>query len=261
MVYFVFDLDQTLVDIGESLYNKLYTIHKTKSNEIYQSFVYECAEQETGSNPIGLLRPGLVQSPFLPEGFVPYMDQILALYQKGICQGVILYSNNGYLPCLTFIKDLIHTILNIETPFICQCIHRSYPGRPKSNDPSKTWEELHRIVTNLDDPNNFCTIANFEPSNVVMFDDRPDHLIRSELGANYIHVAPYTIKSNREQFLEKDIITIQAALDRYTSSSPIKLGGSFNYTRKNWLKQRKEQRKRKYRKKSNKKKKKAKNRI
>jgi hypothetical protein len=151
--------------------------------------------------------------------------------------------------------------LNIDTPLICQCIHRSYPGRPKSNDPSKTWEELHRIVTNPDDPNNFCTITNFEPSNVVMFDDRPDHLIRSELGANYIPVAPYTIKSNKEQILEKDTTTIQAALDKYTSSSPIKLGGSFNYTRKNWLKQRKEQRKRKYRKKSNKKKKKIKNRI
>jgi hypothetical protein len=262
MVYFVFDLDQTLVDIGDQLFTKLYRLQKLNSNELYQSFVYECADQETGSNPIGFLRPGLVRSPFLPEGFIPYMDQILALYQKGICQGVILYSNNGFLPCLTFIKDLIHTILNIDTPLICQCIHRSYPGRPKSDDPSKTWEELHRLVTNPNDPENTCTIHNFELSNVIMFDDRPDHIIRHELGANYIHVAPYTIKSNREQYLEKDVATIQSALNRYDSSSLfIQFGGSFNYTRKNWLKQKKEQRKRKYRKKSNKKKKKAKNRI
>ena len=282
MVYFVFDLDLTLADIGNQLYNEIYNLQKMP--EEYAAFVQTCAKKETSDDPMGFLRIGLVRSPLLPASFKPYMEQLLSLKQKGICQGVIMYSNNGYLPCLHFVRDVIHTILGVNDLF-CHCIHRLYPGRPRGGDPAKTWDELKQIMETNTDPANTCKVENFTPSNVLFFDDRHDHKIRTELGTNYIVVYPYenlygpgsanTLNTMREatyaamnknidniQFLlddsvlirmyltkvfQSDTSTIQAAIDRASSlSTSIQGGYKYSYTMKNRLKQKKQQRKHKY---------------
>jgi len=281
MVYFVFDLDLTLADIGNQLYTQIYELQKKP--EEYAAFVQSCAEKETSNTPMGFLRIGLVRSPVLPADFKPYMEQILSLKQKGICQGVIMYSNNGYLPCLYFVRDVLHTILGVNDLF-CHCIHRLYPGRPRGGDPAKTWEELKQIIESKNDPANTCIVENFTPSNVLFFDDRHDHKIRTELGGNYIVVYPYqnlygpdsanTLNTMREatyaamnknndniRFITDDSIlirmyltavlrsdssTIQVAIDRSSSSTNTKGGYRYSYTMKNRLKQKKQQRKHKY---------------
>jgi len=290
MVYFVFDLDLTLADIDSSLYDTLYNLED--NYEEYTSFVTSCAEKETSAYPLGFLRTGLVRSPFLPSGFTPYMEQILTLKTQGICQGVIIYSNNGYLGCLTFVRDVIHTILGVND-LICHCIHRTYPSRPKNGDPAKTWKELTSILTSKDDPKNTCVIENLEPSNVLFFDDRPNHKIRNELQSNYITVYPYEnlrdpsstdklntmrtavysamepnnnnvsflmddsilIKLYTKKLLESDTNTIQSAINRFTKVSPTIQGGRHTqYTVRNRIKQKKQQRKHKYSKKQRQKK-------
>jgi hypothetical protein len=275
MVYFVFDLDLTLADIDTKLYNNI-QLHTNKyaMEEDYFSFVSECAEQEISENPIGFLRPGLVQSLLLPLDFKPYMEQILDLKKKGICQGVIIYSNNGSLNCLHFIRDVIHLILGVND-LICHCIHRTYQGRPRTGDPAKTWNELKTILNNSNNSNNSCAIYNLEPSNVVFFDDRSDHQIRNELDIydNYIIVDAYHnvridksiikqyqqtnpnlndtmfISNYIKMILNYDKNTFQEALDRFVFSNASPTGGRrYNYTLNNKLKQKKQQRKRKYKK-------------
>jgi len=207
MVYFVFDLDQTLADLEDADY-KTITTYKNNS-ELYPKLVKEYAERETGPDPIGLLRFGLVRSPFLPPGFKPYMEQILQLKQLGICQGVIIYSNNGCLECLHFVKDVIHMILGVNDLF-CQCIHRKYPGRPYSQigNPPKTWTELKMLVETA---NTSCAINRFVPENVVFFDDLPDHKLRLQPRLTYVTVLPYkNIRSDSEHAVElRDIIRNQ----------------------------------------------------
>jgi hypothetical protein len=215
----VFDLDATLADLSHIQH----TIMSKNTREDYTNYVYECAMKEISNTPIGFLRPGLVKTSFLPLDFTPYMEQILELKRKGICQGVIIYSNNDLLKSLRFVRDVIHVILGVNDLF-CHCIHRTYPGRKQEYNPPKTWIELKSLLENQTDINNHCDISDFEPSNVIFFDDIV-HSIQNELGDNYIQVDEYNnIFYNTTQtrdflyhrymhIIDQDLDTIQDAID------------------------------------------------
>jgi hypothetical protein len=245
MVYYVFDLDQTLVgDIGP--FNKYLEQLEaqrinTSSRNIYTIFVQKIANQEASNNPIGLLRPGILS----------FMKQISDEKTKGLCQGAVIYSNNSYLKNLEFVRDVIEMVLG-KTLF-CACIERHHPTRPgpdKTNNPPKTFDELKNILLNEKACNANETL---EPKDIVFFDDIHDHQLRKELPkTNYNHVEAYTKKPNLSMI---HTLYNQALLE-------IKqIGGRFNYTYKNRLKQKKEQRKRRYQQKKSKKNKRSTNRI
>jgi len=259
MVYFVFDLDLTLADISDEEYTRLDTIYDSPvHNRLaqYTDFVESIAEQEiyrgtnTSGTYNGLLRPTTLI----------FMKQIYTLYKQGLCQGVILYSNNRDLRNLHFVRDIILSCLydslgNSEEiyleKFFCLCIHRLYPGRPQTTDnPPKTWTELQSIMLNNKEA---CGIVDnrLSPSDIYFFDDMtPVHAIVKELPSNqYVKVLPYQRGHvTYEQIFRADQSTVQKAITTVASDSvSIPIGGYYyRHTLKNRIQQKKQQRKHKY---------------
>ena len=208
MVYYVFDLDQTLIgDIGP------FTdyLENFKDQELsnppnaYTYFVKLIADQEASENPIGLLRPEILK----------FMNQIAKQNEARICQGAVIYSNNSYLKSLEFVRDIIHTYLGVKNLF-CACIERHHAGRPGhniTNNPPKSFEELKKIL--LDE--NICNVTqNLQLKDIIFFDDRQEkHTIYNEfqslnLTQNYIQVeeykAPYEINRSNKSY--EDLILL-----------------------------------------------------
>lgn len=190
MSYVVFDLDQTLADVRTVSYflvsftlksyiveNKPYlTDYFTDELDdqlarAYAIFVERIAREEQSAQPLGILRPGILE----------IMKQISTM--ESIVKGVAIYSNNQYLPNLRFVRDIIHH--SIGKPIIGSCIHWGHPYR--SNDRmssmTKTWITLQAILIDQGAPHTLTG------DRVFFFDDQNHPQLRVEL--HYYQVPEY----------------------------------------------------------------------
>jgi len=228
MYYFVFDLDKTVADLN-NIYNFI-IIFKIKNfvpkeyydnnreffdkiDHTYYHFVKKIVEIEKSYNPLGILRPGIID----------IMRQLEDLRQDNQVRKVIIYSNNYNIERLEFVRDIIINAI-VQFRFsgfnkvrsneilIQDLIHWGHPdrkeeiiyyyGNPTSdrNKPKqfytkpghakKTWAVLKNIATH-----HFRDNSDFVPHNVFFFDNNThEHLIKKELGNNYYRVLSYNSK-------------------------------------------------------------------
>ena len=230
MSFFVFDLDETLAEV----YPIHYLIEPAPPPHVYRGFVKGVVEAEHGDrrmndaegrgaqsspaerlrreplagdaglrsaySPLGVLRPGIL----------PLMERLLALQRKGTIRGVVIYSNNGHLPTLHFIRDVLHEHLRIRSPLILACIHWDHPDRtdaPYRED--KTWDSLQRILQSLTD-------APVTPDRVYFVDDLDHPDLHAALGDHYLQVPPYTHSASFDRLLAiwEDVVGPLTARER-----------------------------------------------
>jgi hypothetical protein len=200
MVYFVFDMDETL--------GNLYSVHyflcdlrretmlddmdppskglKNVLDTAYQAFVTKVATKEAQPERLGVLRPGIF-----------HIMRLLSEAKKaGAIKGVVIYSNNASLGALHFIRDVIHAHIG-NSDLICDCIHwgheaREYERGASQGSAKKTWSVLKSVL--LDGP---CKASEtIDAKDVYFIDDQmhPD-LKRNLPMHHYIQVRPYDYKA------------------------------------------------------------------
>jgi len=205
MPYFVFDLDETLGNFHTPFYF-LYDYQRTNTrspNEqtkrititpppelipyihtAYTTFVQLVAQQEQSHNPLGIIRPGMIQ----------VFQQLAAMKEAGLCEGVVIYSNNGALSNLHFARDVLHAAIGIND-LICDCIHWHHPVRHEEyttpyqeGAADKTWKVFQTILTK-----GACQASadRVTPSNCYFFDDQEHPDLETVLGDHYIHMNEY----------------------------------------------------------------------
>ena len=222
MAYFVFDLDQTLAEL-DSVYYFLMTLKIKNSapkennpaysawqeatagilgklDTAYDTFVKKVLEAEQSTFPLGILRTGILQ----------VMQELDALRDSGQLKSVIIYSNNGRMENLEFVRDLIALSLGRpkDDKLITDLIHWGHPMRKDEHtgpagSADKTWRVLKSIIDAQHPPTNGAE-SDFIPENVYFFDDfavpvtnrsgRPAkqvHKIKAQLKGNYNLVTPY----------------------------------------------------------------------
>ena len=202
MKYLVFDLDQTLADVSIVYYflvsltikeyireNQAYMLqyfpeeleHQLKV--AYQLFVKRIAEAEHSDNPIGILRPGILN----------VMKRITRL--PHLIKHVAIYSNNQYLPSIEFVRDLIH---EIHRPIIGTCIHWDHPMRRMDHESqpyvTKTWDTLRAILNDGS--------TDLIPKNVYFFDDQNHIHLQMTLRENYYKVPIYKTRDSLDRISE-----------------------------------------------------------
>ena len=199
-MYFVFDLDETLADIYTVYYfvASLQT-YPTMTESLrrtlkayYKKFVKQILYEEV-INPLGILRPGILR----------VMEKLHKLYIIGKVKGVIIYSNNGHLYNLEFIRDIIHEYVG---ELVCECVHLSHHMRIHQH---KTWDDLKYILTN-----GACKAKNLRPSDVFFFDDLIHDNLHKHL-ENYNHVPEYTYKASFDRIADiyRKIVVDQEFID------------------------------------------------
>jgi hypothetical protein len=205
MPYFVFDLDETLGNLHTPHYF-LYDLRRqtTRSpNEqtkriattpppelvpyidmAYAKFVELVAQQEQSHNPLGIIRPGMIE----------VFHELLRMRDLGICEGVVIYSNNGCLSNLQFARDVLHAAIGTND-LICDCIHWHHPFRQeeyiyplREGGANKTWKVFQAILTK-----GACQapIQRVVPSNCYFFDDQEHLDLETVLQGHYIHMNEY----------------------------------------------------------------------
>lgn len=200
MAYIVFDLDETLAELYSTFYfiaslrpEKEYDIvsddFKSQLKRAYNIFVKKVLiQEESQSKLLGVLRPGILN----------IFEEIQNLKTKGLIKNVAIYSNNGHLESLEFIRDLIHTHLNV-TDLIQECIHWGHSIREKERDrlvgaANKTWVTLCNIFK---DPS-VKTLESLSPTTVYFLDDQLHPDLKKTLDKNYIRVPSYNFKASFE---------------------------------------------------------------
>lgn len=198
MSYIVFDLDETLAELYSTFYfiaslrpEKDYDMSddlKTQLKNGYDLFVKKVLIlEESQTKPLGVLRPGILG----------IFKEIQNLKSRGLVKGVAIYSNNGHLESLEFIRDIIHTHLN-TTDLIQECIHWGHPIRKKERGrlvgaANKTWVTLCNIFK---DPSSIKELDSLSPTAAYFVDDQLHPDLKNTLDKNYIHVPSYNFKAS-----------------------------------------------------------------
>ena len=201
MSYFIFDMDETLAELYSvyyfiaslrlqqtiSEYNRGLFLNKKFHNSLikaYDLFLAKVLEEETSSKPLGILRPGIL-------GVMKELDK---LRKQGLIHHVVIYSNNGHLGSLEFIRDLIHLHLG-NNKLVGDCIHLDHPMRKAERvgrSSNKTWDVLRAII--MEGP---CGgPRNLEVNRVFFFDDLLHGDLKKNLGDNYFRVPAYDFKAS-----------------------------------------------------------------
>ncbi len=194
MSYFIFDMDETLAE----LYSVYYFIATLKNDEempeslkkslddSYKIFVEKVLNKEKSNEPLGILRPGILE----------IMKQLSNLQKQGKVKNVVIYSNNGHLESLYFIRDLIHLYVKSNN-LIKECIHWDHPmrkeeinGRPGAAN--KTWNVLKNILVK----GNCVADPDLKAEDVYFFDDLDHTDLKRNLGINYYQVPGYNFKAS-----------------------------------------------------------------
>ena len=196
MAYFIFDLDETLAELYSVYYFATSLRLESSSLELnldkaYQYFVRDILLTEISSEPLGILRPGILG----------VMKKLKDLQKIGKIKNVLIYSNNGDIKSLEFIKDLIH--LYVGGGLIKECIHRNHHMRENErvNAPhliNKTWNVLRNIMIN----GNTRAATNLDVRDVYFFDDLDHPDLRKKLGINYYKVPRYSFKASLDRIGE-----------------------------------------------------------
>lgn len=202
MSYFIFDMDETLAELHSVYYfvaslrineilqkdynDKLPTNLIQQLDKAYNIFVNHVLRHETSIIPLGILRPGILE----------IMEKLYELQINGKLKYVLIYSNNGHLQSLEFIRDLIHKYLG-TTNLINDCIHFDHHMREEERTntkgyASKTWKVIKNIMVHGP-----CKAPNtLEPKDVFFFDDLEHPDLQTNLGANYYQVPAYEFKAS-----------------------------------------------------------------
>lgn len=222
MSYFIFDMDETLAELYSVYYfvaslrineivkedynEELPDILRDKLDKAYKIFVNEVLRKEISAHPLGILRPGILD----------IMEELYLLQKKGKLEYVLIYSNNGHLESLEFIRDLIHTYLGTNN-LIKDCIHWNHHMRNEERtlvpgQPNKTWNVIKKIMVN----GNCKAVENLEPNKVYFFDDLVHHDLQKHLGPNYYKVPKYDFKASFNRLadiFEKALIDVNLEMD------------------------------------------------
>jgi len=224
MVYLVFDLDGTLGDVialykimcylrQDSFYARFPGRALAMPENLgwqlsiaYGAFVKRLAASESSADSIGIFRPGIFE----------VFREIVKMKKSGVCRGAILYTNNGSLPLVECVRDVIHMALNY--PVFNDIYYYYHPLRLRRNpvpQPGKTWAEMKMLlVDGLGAP---ATVGGDE---VLFFDDQ-NHVnlmlpvAGGGIGPGYIKVWEYKAKPNvakliqlyRESLAEADMFS------------------------------------------------------
>jgi hypothetical protein len=189
MAYFIFDMDQTLADPLSAFYFISALRLNPPITSAYNRFVNDVLAEETSGKPLGILRPGIL----------PVMNKLNDLQINGKINNVIIYSNNGHLETLEFIRDLIHLYTG-NTNLISECIHWHHPMRDqertvKPGVPNKTWTVLKNIMQ-------YSTSRALTTKDVYFFDDLDHTDLQRNLGPNYYKVPPYDFKASVDRIAD-----------------------------------------------------------
>lgn len=196
MSYFIFDMDETIAE----LYTVSYFISSlrpknptTQLNKAYKNFIIKILEEETSNRPLGILRPGILK----------IMRKLYKLQSKSIIKGVIIYSNNNYLECLEFIRDLIHKYIE-SNQLIKECVHWNHPMRKKEiqNVNNKTWDVIKNIIKT-----GKYKDLNVDPKNVYFFDDLDHPDLKKNIVYYKVPVYNYKASFDRIADIYKDILS------------------------------------------------------
>lgn len=206
MKYFVFDMDEAIAELYSAFYFitslRLPTIIqmeypqfryfvsdsiKKQSAEAYRKFVKAVVKEESCYRPLGIIRPGILH----------VMKMLYQLQKNKKVAHVVIYSNNDSLPCLEFIRDVIHEYLG-TTQLICECAYRTHPLRIERYAHDKTWNSLKRVLIH----GNCKAPITLEPKDVHFFDDLVHTDLEQALGKQYHHVPPYEFKASYERLAE-----------------------------------------------------------
>jgi hypothetical protein len=206
MVYLAFDLDGTLgnfIIMWRILCNlkqtEFFHLNPQKAAALpdenmtwelgisYTSLVKRIADAEMGKKPLGIFRPGIFK----------LFKTIVKLKAEKKVQGVIMYTNNGSLPLVNFVRDVFHYA--VKYPVFDGIFYFHHALRTKDvfgkPSPSKNWTELKRLFNNIGAPD-------LEPKDVMFFDDQIHQHLTAILGPNYIKVLPYDYIVPHERVLE-----------------------------------------------------------
>lgn len=207
MTYFIFDMDETLAELHSVFYFiaslRIVEIIRESGDEIppildkslknaYKIFISNVLIEELSLNPLGILRPGILN----------VMKKLYKLQKLGRLTNVVIYSNNGHLESLEFIRDLIHTYLGTNN-LIKDCIHwdhfmREEETRVRYGQPTKTWNVLKNILVM-----SHCQASDAIQQRDVYFFDDQDHIdLQKNLGSNYYKVPPYTFRASFDRIAE-----------------------------------------------------------
>lgn len=196
MLYLAFDLDGTLGNFmvlwkmlcalrqNEFYAFKPVKVIPTPSEDLkwdldisYSSFVKRVATLETSQAPLGIFRPGIFN----------LFKTVNQLKAEGKINGVIMYTNNGSLSLVNFIKDVINYVCKSNAfdgvfYYHHQLRVKGADGKPQ---PQKTWAELKVLLKSIGAPDAI------KPNEVMFFDDQDHYSLITNLGANYIKVDSY----------------------------------------------------------------------
>jgi hypothetical protein len=203
MAYVVFDLDETLAHL-DSIYYFLLALQPEKTfdkkslekhasdfeeteairEKIYKLFVEKITKKEASNEPLGLIRPGILE----------VMDKLYNLKENQIIKDVVIYSNNGHLSNLEFVRDIIHDYIG-NPNLICDCIHWGRKGReeeyytlirPTPGHAKKTFPVLKKLLESGP-----CGASNVKSDQIFFFDDQP-HVLDKDLPEGHsIKVSEY----------------------------------------------------------------------
>lgn len=204
MSYFIFDMDETLAELYSVYYfiaslrlqeackedkvfcNDMPISLRNSLDNAYGMFVEGVLMEEISTKPLGILRPGILG----------IMKRLRNLQKENKIKAVIIYSNNGHLESLEFIRDLIHKYVGSNN-LIKECIHWNHPMRDEERSrqagmANKTWNVIRNIMVK-----GKCKASDsIEPSDIYFFDDL-DHVdLQKNLGSNYYKVPGYNFKAS-----------------------------------------------------------------
>jgi hypothetical protein len=205
--YFIFDMDETLAELYPVYYfvsslrlkescedDKSLCSHIPGSlleslDKAYHLFVQSILEAETSKTPLGILRPGILS----------IMQKLNQLQKSGKIKNVVIYSNNGHLESLEFIRDIIHNYLK-TSDLVKECIHWNHHMRDEERlmrpgAANKTWNVLRNILVD----GNCKAPATIEPTNIYFFDDLDHPDLQRNLGTNYYKVPGYDFRASFER--------------------------------------------------------------
>lgn len=217
--YLAFDLDSTLVNLTTPVWTTLCILKQSSAAKLrknmtlinqsnnydwesahaYETFVKKIAHQEMSSQPLGIIRPGIIK----------VMSEVVKKRQNGLCKGVIMYTNNSNEALVNFSRDLLEYIAKAK--IFDDCLYVHHPLRAKRAvypDMIKTWTVLKDLlVESVGAPQTLM------PNNVLFYDDQPHVNLMSALGVNYIHVTPYNYSPRKNRIIDISIESFKGLLE------------------------------------------------
>ncbi len=204
MAFFVFDLDETLAnvyspfyflgDLKPDVFGKDAEMARNKNSPeltvaleaAYKIFVRKVALSEIREIPLGVLRPGILE----------LMSQIKRWRMEGFDARVAIYSNNGHLLMLQFIRDVIEAAIGAPG-MICDCIYWADPRRAAEVDKTKVGygQKTIKVLIQALQQGPCQAPADLKPEQIMFFDDQLHPDMIAALDWRYIHVNPHSYRA------------------------------------------------------------------